>query len=68
MSVPGGVQLVTTSRIERMLDQAAQCERLVRKARDGEISGIYSDLAYQWRELARQAEQLESERRIVFQM
>jgi hypothetical protein len=51
-----------------MLDQAAECERLVTKARDWEISGIYSDLAYQWRELARQAEHLESERRIVFQM
>jgi hypothetical protein len=68
MGPQGGAQRVTSSRIERMLDQAAQCERLVTNARDGEISGIYSDLAYQWRELARQAEQLESERRIVFQV
>jgi hypothetical protein len=43
------------------LDKAAQCDRLALESTHPDMKFIYRELAQQWRDTARQVEQLENE-------
>ena len=47
------------SRADLYRERAAECERQVALVRDSQVRAILSDLADQWRDLARQVETLD---------
>jgi hypothetical protein len=50
-----------TSRVERCLAKAQECERLAAQARDPVAKYTYNDIARQWREIAEQIQELARE-------
>ena len=46
------------ARATQFLERAADCEQRAEEARDPHIKRTYTDLAAQWRDLARQIEML----------
>ena len=51
-----------SSRAERFRQKAADCELAAAKAKNPEGKTLFLDLARQWRELAHQAERMDSEK------
>ena len=47
------------SRADLYLERATECERQAALARDPQARAVFSDLADQWRDLARQVETLD---------
>jgi hypothetical protein len=58
---PGELASMDTSRVERCLAKAQECERLAAQARDPGAKYTYNDIARQWRELAEQIRELARE-------
>src|SRR4029077_6203769 len=48
---------VTSPRVQACLDKVSHCERLASQSRDSLIALTYTDLAEQWRDLAKQIAQ-----------
>ena len=48
--------------VQRFLDHATACDQAASSVHDREIKYLYTDLAKQWRELARQTEKLHRDR------
>jgi hypothetical protein len=53
---------VLNPRVKQYLDKAEECERLAAQARDPDVKAALILISRQWRELARQVEQLERDR------
>jgi hypothetical protein len=53
--------VVTFRKAQYCLDKAAQCEQLALDSTHPDMKFIYRELAQQWRDTARQVEQLENE-------
>jgi len=54
---------VKSAKIQGFLDRAKECEIKPLQAKDIDVRSSFSQLAQQWRELARHVENLERERK-----
>ena len=53
---------VLNPRVKQYLDKAEECERLAAQAQDPDVKAALILISRQWRELARQVENLERDR------
>jgi len=54
---------VKSAKIQGFLDKAEECETKALQVKDPDVRSSFSQLARQWRGLARQVEKLERERK-----
>jgi hypothetical protein len=48
-----------SQRVQRYRDKAEACERMAVQAKDPDVKASFDEVARQWRDLARQVEQME---------
>ena len=54
---------VNSPRVQALLDRAEECDRKAELAQGVDVRGRFMDFAWQWRNLARQVQELEWEAR-----